>query len=132
MMSGAKAGRPGLQAAFAFVRAGDAMIVWRPDCLGCSLKALVQKVEDLQQRRVGFCSLHESIDTTRSVGKLQFHVFSALVEFGRDLICDGTMAGLRTAYGRLGGPPAAHGRRSRQERHLVWCKTLKFRPDKHA
>lgn len=69
MMSGAKAGRPGLQAAFAFVRAGDAMIVWRPDCLGCSLKALVQKVEDLQQRRVGFCSLHESIDTTSSVGK---------------------------------------------------------------
>ena len=106
-MSGAKAERPGLQAAFAFVRTGDTLIVWRLDRLGRSLKDLVQKVEDLQQRQVGFRSLHESIDTTSSVGKFQFHVFSALAEFERDLIRDRTMAGLRAARarGRLGGRP---------------------------
>lgn len=106
-MSGAKAERPGLQAAFAFVRTGDTLIVWRLDRLGRSLKDLVQKVEDLQQRQVGFCSLHENIDTTSSVGKFQFHVFSALAEFERDLIRDRTMAGLRAARarGRLGGRP---------------------------
>ena len=40
-----------------------------------------------------------------SVGKFQFHVFSALAEFERDLIRDRTMAGLRAARarGRLGG-----------------------------
>jgi DNA invertase Pin-like site-specific DNA recombinase len=92
-MSGAKAERPGLQAAFAFARTGDTLIVWRLDRLGRSLKDLVQKVEDLQQRQVGFRSLHESIDTTSSVGKFQFHVFSALAEFERDLIRDRTMAG---------------------------------------
>jgi DNA invertase Pin-like site-specific DNA recombinase len=106
-MSGAKADRPGLQAAFAFVRTGDTLIVWRLDRLGRSLKDLLQKVEDLQQRQVGFRSLHESIDTTSSVGKFQFHVFSALAEFERDLIRDRTMAGLRAARarGRLGGRP---------------------------
>ena len=64
-------------------------------------------MEDLQQRQVGFRSLHESIDTTSSVGKFQFHVFSALAEFERDLIRDRTMAGLRAARarGRLGGRP---------------------------
>ena len=75
-------------------------IVWRLDRLGRSLKDLVQKVEDLQQRQVGFRSLHESIDTTSSVGKFQFHVFSALAEFERNLIRDRTTAGLRAARAR--------------------------------
>ena len=39
------------------------------------------------------------------MGKFQFHVFSALAEFERDLIRDRTMAGLRAARGRLGGRP---------------------------
>jgi DNA invertase Pin-like site-specific DNA recombinase len=55
-MSGAKAERPGLLEAFSFVRTGDTLIVWRLDRLGRSLKDLVQQVEDLQQRQVGFRS----------------------------------------------------------------------------
>jgi DNA invertase Pin-like site-specific DNA recombinase len=104
-MSGTKSERPGLQKALAFARTGDTLVVWRLDRLGRSLKDLVQKVEDLQKRGVGFRSLHESIDTTSSVGKFQFHVFSALAEFERDLIRDRTMAGLRAARerGRRGG-----------------------------
>jgi DNA invertase Pin-like site-specific DNA recombinase len=66
-MSGAKAERPGLLEAFSFVRTSDTLIVWRLDRLGRSLKDLGQKVEDLQQRQVGFQSLHESIATTSSV-----------------------------------------------------------------
>jgi DNA invertase Pin-like site-specific DNA recombinase len=104
-MSGAKTERPGLQKALTFLREGDTLVVWRLDRLGRSLKDLVQKVEDLQKRDVGFRSLQESIDTTSSVGKFQFHVFSALAEFERDLIRDRTMAGLRAARerGRRGG-----------------------------
>jgi DNA invertase Pin-like site-specific DNA recombinase len=73
--------------------------------LGRSLKDLVEKVEELKKRSVGFRSLQESIDTTSSVGKFQFHVFSALAEFERNLIRDRTMAGLRAARarGRRGG-----------------------------
>lgn len=104
-MSGAKAERPGLTAAFAFMRQGDTLVVWRLDRLGRSLKDLVHRVEELGKRGIGFRSLQESIDTTSSVGKFQFHVFSALAEFERDLIRDRTMAGLRAARarGRLGG-----------------------------
>jgi DNA invertase Pin-like site-specific DNA recombinase len=106
-MSGVKSERPGLQKALTFARSGDTLVVWRLDRLGRSLKDLVEKVEDLQKRGVGFRSLHESIDTTSSVGKFQFHVFSALAEFERDLIRDRTMAGLRAARerGRQGGRP---------------------------
>jgi DNA invertase Pin-like site-specific DNA recombinase len=104
-MSGIKAERPGLQKALAYARTGDTLVVWRLDRLGRSLKDLVQRVEDLQKRGIGFRSLHETIDTTSSVGKFQFHVFSALAEFERDLIRDRTMAGLRAARerGRRGG-----------------------------
>jgi DNA invertase Pin-like site-specific DNA recombinase len=71
------------------------------------LKDLVQKVEDLNADGVEFRSLHENIDTTSSGGKFQFHVFSALAEFERDLIRERTMAGLRAARarGRFGGRP---------------------------
>jgi DNA invertase Pin-like site-specific DNA recombinase len=67
----------------------------------------VQTVQQLRDRRVGFRSLHESIDTTTSGGRLVFHVFSALAEFERDLIRERTMAGLAAARarGRKGGRP---------------------------
>jgi len=64
-------------------------------------------VEELQTRDVGFRSLHENIDTNSPGGKFQFHVFSALAEFERNLIRERTMAGLRAARarGRSGGRP---------------------------
>jgi DNA invertase Pin-like site-specific DNA recombinase len=104
-ISGVKAERPGLTEALAFLRPDDTLVVWRLDRLGRSLKDLVARVEELRNRGIGFRSLHETIDTTSSVGKFQFHVFSALAEFERDLIRDRTMAGLRAARarGRLGG-----------------------------
>jgi DNA invertase Pin-like site-specific DNA recombinase len=106
-VSGAKAGRPGLTAALSFIRSGDTFVVWRLDRLGRSLKDLVHHMEELSQRDVGFQSLHEAIDTTSSVGKFQFHIFSALAEFERELIRERTMAGLRAARarGRKGGRP---------------------------
>lgn len=104
-MSGAKTERPGLTDALTFMRKGDTLVVWRLDRLGRSLKDLVQRVEELRERGIHFRSLHESIDTTSSVGKFQFHVFSALAEFERDLIRERTMAGLQAARarGRVGG-----------------------------
>lgn len=104
-MSGAKTERPGLNEALDFMREGDTLVVWRLDRLGRSLKDLVQRVEQLRERGVGFRSLHENIDTTSSVGKFQFHVFSALAEFERELIRERTLAGLQAARarGRMGG-----------------------------
>ncbi len=105
--SGASSERQGLEEVLAFLRAGDALVVWRLDRLGRSFKHLIDTVTTLQQRQIGFKSLTESIDTTTSGGKLIFHVFGALAEFERDLIRERTQAGLAAARarGRRGGRP---------------------------
>jgi DNA invertase Pin-like site-specific DNA recombinase len=103
--SGAKAGRTGLAEALSHVRPGDTLVVWRLDRLGRTLPHLIQTVEDLKARGVGFRSLTESIDTTTSAGQLIFHIFGALAEFERNLIRERTQAGLvaARARGHLGG-----------------------------
>ncbi len=109
--SGAKADRPGLGEALAYLRPGDALAVWRLDRLGRSLPALIATLTDMEERGIGFRSLTEQLDTTTSGGKLIFHVFGALAEFERDLIRERTRAGLAAARarGRRGGRPKKLG-----------------------
>ncbi len=68
---------------------------------------LLQTVEDLAARTVGFKSLTEAIDTTTSGGKPFFSIFGALAEFERNLIRERTRVGLAAARtrGRTGGRP---------------------------
>lgn len=105
--SGAKTERPGLAEALSYAREGDILVVWKLDRYGRSIAHLIQAVRELQDRGVGFRSLHESIDTSSPAGKLVFHIFSALAEFERDLIRERTNAGLTAARarGRKGGRP---------------------------
>src|SRR5213080_5112071 len=105
--SGATTERKGLDAALAYVREGDTLVVWRLDRLGRSLKHLIETITKLNQRKIRFKSITENIDTTTSGGKLVFHIFGALAEFERDIIKDRTKAGLASARsrGRLGGRP---------------------------
>lgn len=106
--SGAKTNRPGLDQALAYLRAGDTLVVWKLDRLGRSIQHLIDTIKLLNQRRIEFKSLQENIDTTTSGGKLIFHIFCALAEFERELICERTQAGLQAARarGRSGGRPA--------------------------
>jgi DNA invertase Pin-like site-specific DNA recombinase len=106
--SGAVDSRKGLAEAIDYARDGDTLVVWKLDRLGRSLKHLIETVNGLATRKVGFQSLRESMDTTTSGGKLIFHVFGALSEFERELIRERTQAGLRAARarGRNGGRPA--------------------------
>lgn len=53
-------------------------MVWRLDRLGRVLPHLLQTVEDLAARGIGFKSLTEAIDTTTSGGKLIFSIFGTL------------------------------------------------------
>ena len=103
--SGASTDRPQLAAAVDYLRPGDVLCVWRLDRLGRSLKHLIEVVTLLEDRQVGFRSLHENIDTTTPSGKLTFHLFGALAEFERALIRERTVAGLAAARarGRNGG-----------------------------
>ncbi len=97
--------RPELESCRLMLRTGDTLVVWRLDRLGRSLKDLVGIIEDLEDRKVGFKSLTESIDTTSAGGKLIFHIFGALAEFEHSLIRERTIAGLSAARarGRKGG-----------------------------
>jgi DNA invertase Pin-like site-specific DNA recombinase len=106
-LSGAKASRPGLQMAMEVAREGDVLTVWRLDRLGRSLRDLIELVNCLERKGVGFTSLQEKIDTTTSGGRLVFHIFGALSEFERTLIRERTHAGLQAARarGRKGGRP---------------------------
>lgn len=98
--SGTRTDRPQMAALLDYVREGDTIVVWRLDRLGRSLKHLIDTVNALEERGVGFRSIHESIDTTTSAGRLVFHIFGALAEFERDLIVDRTKAGLAAARER--------------------------------
>lgn len=103
--SGARTDRLGLNAALAFAREGDVLMVWKLDRLGRSLPHLIETVNALDGRGVGFRSLTEVIDTTTPGGRLIFHIFGALGQFERDLIRERTRAGLDAAVarGRRGG-----------------------------
>jgi DNA invertase Pin-like site-specific DNA recombinase len=126
--SGAVDDRPGLAELLDHARAGDVVVVWRLDRLGRSLRHLIDTVRLLEDRRVGFRSLTESIDTSSPGGKLIFHVFAALAEFERDLIRERTRAGLAAARarGRVGGRPSVWTaeKREQAERMLAAGKSV--------
>lgn len=105
--SGAQRDRPQLKEALAYLREGDILVVWKLDRLARSLRQLIETVEDLSERGVGFISITENVDTTNSGGKLVFHLFGALAEFERDMIRERTKAGLAVAKanGRVSGRP---------------------------
>lgn len=107
--SGAQRDRPQLTAALEYMREGDTLVVWKLDRLARSLRQLIETVELLEERGIGFRSLTEAIDTTSPGGKLVFHIFASLAEFERGIIRERTKAGLAAARarGKMGGRPPA-------------------------
>jgi len=103
--SGARTARPELERALSHLRAGDTLVVWRPDRLGRSLKDMITQAEALRARGVNLRSLQESIDTSSPGGELIFNIFGSLAQFERDLIRERTRAGRAAARkrGRTGG-----------------------------
>ncbi len=106
--SGKRDDRPGLEGCLKALRRGDLLVVWKLDRLGRNLRHLVNTVQDLSERGVGFKVLTgqgANIDTTTAGGKLIFGIFAALAEFERELIRERTKAGLEAARarGRNGG-----------------------------
>lgn len=105
--SGKRDDRPGLDSCLKSLRPGDTLVVYKLDRLGRNLRHLVDTVDDLSKRGVGFRVLSGEvpIDTSSGQGKLLFAIFGGLAEFERELIRERTIAGLRSARarGRIGG-----------------------------
>lgn len=111
-LSGVREDRPGLAACNEALRCGDTLVVWRLDRLGRSMRHLVNMIEDLKERGIGFRSISDGmIDTTSASGELVLNIFSALAQFERRLIQERTKAGLAAARARGckgGRPPMGH------------------------
>lgn len=124
--SGAPASREGLAEVLEFLRERDTLVVWKLDRLGRSLTHLIEIVTALQQRKIGFRSLQEYLDTTTSGGKLVFHIFGALAEFERDVMRERTQAGLAAARarGRRGGR-----RRAMDDKKVTMAVSLLTNPE---
>jgi DNA invertase Pin-like site-specific DNA recombinase len=110
LASGRYDSRPGLDACLKALRPGDTLVVWKLDRLGRNLKHLINTIDDLRKKEIGFKVLSGSgaqIDTTTSNGRMIFGIFAVLAEFERELITERTHAGLKAARarGRNGGRP---------------------------
>ena len=102
--------RPGLNGCLKALQPGNTLVVWKLDRLGRNLKHLVNTIDELKKKNVGFkvlTGLGTQIDSTTPEGKLMFGMFASLAEFERDIIIERTKAGLISARarGRLGGRP---------------------------
>src|SRR5881296_2468139 len=111
-VSGSKDSRPELNKLMADAkrRKLDAVLVWKLDRFGRSLKHLVNALAEFESLGVAFISLKESLDLTTPAGRLMFGIISAMAEFERDLIRERVKAGIanRRAKGlRVGRKPIA-------------------------
>jgi DNA invertase Pin-like site-specific DNA recombinase len=104
-ISGTRAERPGLTKALEMLRSGDALVIWKLDRLGRSVKNLITLVGEINANGIHLRSLTDSIDTGTTSGRFFFHVMASLAEMERELIVERTRAGLEVAraLGRKGG-----------------------------
>jgi len=108
-VSGCKESRPALNRLMgeACRRRFDAVLVWKIDRFGRSLKHLVNALAELAAFGVAFISLQDNLDLSTPSGRLMFQIIGAMAEFERALIQERVRAGLRNARAkgrRLGRP----------------------------
>src|SRR4051812_11684404 len=108
-VSGCKESRPALNRLMsdACCRRFDAVLVWKIDRFGRSLKHLVNALAELAALGVAFISLRDNLDLSTPSGRLMFQIIGAMAEFERALIQERVRAGLRNARAkgkRLGRP----------------------------
>jgi DNA invertase Pin-like site-specific DNA recombinase len=86
----------------------DAVLVWKLDRFGRSLRHLVNALAELEALGLSFISLRDNLDLSTPSGRLMFQIIGAMAEFERSLIQERVKAGLRNARAkgkRLGRPP---------------------------
>ena len=108
-MSGTKDSRPQLDAMMKLAKARklDAIVVWKLDRFGRSLRHLVNALTELEAVGCAFVSITNGIDLSTPQGRLMFHIIAAMGEFERELIRERVLSGLADAKARgakLGRP----------------------------
>jgi DNA invertase Pin-like site-specific DNA recombinase len=103
--SGKDEARPGWQACWKDLTAGDLLVVVSIDRLGRSLIEVTQTLKALHAKGCDLKILARDIDTRTPMGRVIFGVLAAFAEMERELIRERTLFGLAAARarGRFGG-----------------------------
>lgn len=120
-----RAGRPQLEAMMNFVREGDVVIVESISRFARSAKDLLNLVEDLKEKNVGFVSQKENIDTTTPQGRFMLTVFGAMAELERDQVLQRQKEGIAAAKAAgkyKGRQPIPISEETLKEVHTAWYK----------
>ncbi len=112
-----------LQEAIRFARKGDVFVVTKLDRLGRSLKNVLEIVDKLAGKKVGFKVLDQSLDTTKPHGKLMLSMLGACAEYERSMIRERQAEGIKRYQARL----AREGRKPGPEPHGEDDKIRKLR-----
>ena len=99
--------RPEFEAALAYLRPTDVLVVWKLDRLGRSLVEMMRTIDALRRQDVHFQSLTEQFDSATAHGRFALQMHGAMAEYFLDLNRERTMEGLKAALarGRKGGRP---------------------------
>jgi len=87
----------------------DAVVVWKLDRFGRSLRHLVNALAEFESLKIAFLSLSDNLDLSTASGRLMFNIIGAMAEFERELIRERVRAGLKNAKAkgaRIGRPRA--------------------------
>lgn len=123
--SGAKRDRPILAQALARLGRGDTFVCWRFDRVARSALHLLQIVEDLKARGVGFVSLMENFDLSTPMGKAMLTIAGAFAEMEREAIDERRAAGVKRAreagvkFGRKSAEHPDHVKKLERARALI-------------
>jgi DNA invertase Pin-like site-specific DNA recombinase len=99
--------RKAFQALLAKLEPSDVLVVTKLDRAARNLRDLLNLVEDLASRQIGFKSLGDPIDTTSLHGRLVTQILGCIAEFERGLIRERCAAGM--AWAKAEG--RSHGRK---------------------
>lgn len=97
------------EAALAYLRPTDVLMVWKLDRLGRSLVEMMRTIDGLRVKEIHFRSLTEQFDSSTAHGRFALQMHGAMAEYFLDLNRERTMEGLKAALarGRKGGRPKA-------------------------
>jgi|SRR5450631_1242490 DNA invertase Pin-like site-specific DNA recombinase len=105
--SGGRWDWPELHKLLGQMRKNDVLLIWKLDRLSRSQRDVLTIMDRIQEKRAGFRSLTEAVDTTTPARRMMMQMVGAFAEFERAMLKERTHAGLDAARkeGRVGGRP---------------------------
>ena len=121
-VSGVATNRPGLEAAFATLSAGDTLVVWRLDRLARSMYELADFLHTFKSKGIAFESICDGMDTSTAFGECMYMVAGAFAHLERCILIERTREGMAAAKARgaqFGRKPLLDGETFREALYLV-------------